>query len=223
MKIELFPFQKIAVENLRTKADYALESFKNTHVPQVVSLQAPTGAGKTVMMTAFIESVLFGDERREEHSNAVFVWLSDSPTLNQQSKDKIDFQSDKIRFGQTVIVADESFDRETFEDGHIYFINTQKFSKAGNLGRKSDARQFTIWQTIQNTIKEKSDRLFFIIDEAHRGMQGNEGGKQTAIMQRFLKGWSAVGVGSRTGGHRDECDASTLQQTRRESLLDDSA
>ena len=194
MKIELFPFQKIAVENLRTKADYALESFKNTHVPQVVSLQAPTGAGKTVMMTAFIESVLFGDERREEHSNAVFVWLSDSPTLNQQSKDKIDFQSDKIRFGQTVIVADESFDRETFEDGHIYFINTHKLSKAGNLGRKSDARQFTIWQTIQNTIKEKSDRLFFIIDEAHRGMQGNEGGKQTAIMQRFLKGWSAVGL-----------------------------
>ena len=194
MKIELFPFQKIAVENLRTKADYALESFKNTHVPQVVSLQAPTGAGKTVMMTAIIESVLFGDERREEHSNAVFVWLSDSPTLNQQSKDKIDFQSDKIRFGQTVIVADESFDRETFEDGHIYFINTQKLSKAGNLGRKSDARQFTIWQTIQNTIKEKSDRLFFIIDEAHRGMQGNEGGKQTAIMQRFLKGWSAVGL-----------------------------
>lgn len=194
MKIELFPFQKTAVENLRYKVDQAIGQFRNTAVPQVVSLQAPTGSGKTVMMTAFIESVLFGDDRHDEKPNAVFVWLSDSPALNQQSKDKIDTQSDKILFGQTVIVEDASFDRETFDDGHIYFINTQKLSKAGNLGRKSDARQWTIWQTIQNTIEQKADRLYFIIDEAHRGMQGNEGGKQTAIMQRFLKGWAEVGL-----------------------------
>jgi len=194
MRVELFPFQKEAVASLRVKADYALQGYAQTHTPQVVSLQAPTGSGKTVMMTAFIEGVLFGDERHDENPNAVFVWLSDSPTLNEQSKDKIDTQSDKIRMGQTVIVEDASFDRETFEDGHIYFINTQKLSKAGNLGQKSDAREYTIWQTIQNTVEQKSDRLYFIIDEAHRGMQGEAGGKQTAIMQRFLKGWEKVGL-----------------------------
>jgi len=194
MKVELFPFQKIAVENLRYKADQAIRQYEQTRTPQVVSLQAPTGSGKTVMMTAFIENILFGDVRHDEQPNAVFVWLSDSPALNQQSKDKIDFQSDRMRFGQTVIVEDASFDRETFEDGHVYFINTQKLSRAGNLGQKSDSRQWTIWQTIQNTLEQKADRLFFIIDEAHRGMQGNEGGRQTAIMQRFLKGWSDVGL-----------------------------
>jgi type III restriction enzyme len=194
MRIDLFPFQKIAVESLRHKADFALQSYAATRTPQIVSLQAPTGSGKTVMMTAFIENVLFGDERHDEKPNAVFVWLSDSPTLNQQSKEKIDVQSDKIKFGQTVIVEDASFDRETFEDGHIYFINTQKLSRAGNLGQKSDGRQFTIWQTIQNTVEQKSDRLVFIIDEAHRGMQGTEGGRQTAIMQRFLRGWTDVGL-----------------------------
>lgn len=194
MKIELFPFQKAAVEGLRHKADFALQNYARTRTPQVVSLQAPTGSGKTVMMTALIENVLFGDERHEEQPNAVFVWLSDSPTLNQQSKDKIDFQSDRIQFGQTVVVEDASFDKETFEDGHVYFLNTQKLSRAGNLGQKSDARQFTIWETIRNTVEQKSDRLFFIIDEAHRGMQGSEGGRQTAIMQRFLRGWPTVGL-----------------------------
>jgi len=194
MKVELFPFQKIAVENLRYKADQALRQYALTRTPQVVSLQAPTGSGKTVMMTAFIENVLFGDVRHDEQPNAVFVWLSDSPALNQQSKDKIDFQSDRMRFGQTVIVEDASFDRETFEDGHVYFINTQKLTRAGNLGQKSDGRQWTIWQTIQNTVEQKADRLFFVIDEAHRGMQGTEGGRQTAIMQRFLKGWTDVGL-----------------------------
>ena len=194
MKIELFPFQKIAVAELRFKADQAVRQYAATHTPQVVSLQAPTGSGKTVMMTSFIEDILFGDDRHDEQPSAVFVWLSDSPQLNQQSKDKIDLQSDRISFGQTVMVEDESFDRETFEDGHLYFINTQKLSKAGNLGKKSDGRQWTIWQTIQNTLEQKADRLFFIVDEAHRGMQGNEGGRQTAIMQRFLKGWPDVGL-----------------------------
>ena len=45
MKIKLFPFQSLAVENLRLKADYAIRSYRETHTPQVVSLQAPTGSG----------------------------------------------------------------------------------------------------------------------------------------------------------------------------------
>ena len=74
------------------------------------------------------------------------------------------------------MIEDESFDQEILEDGHIYFLNTQKIGKGGNLTRHSDSRQYTIWETIQNTAKEKSDRLYFIIDEAHRGMQGRETG-----------------------------------------------
>ena len=74
------------------------------------------------------------------------------------------------------------------EDGHIYFLSTQKIGKAGNLTRRSDTRQYIIWETLENTLREKSDRLYFIIDEAHRGMQGREAGRATSIMQKFLKG-----------------------------------
>lgn len=91
---------------------------------------------------------------------------------------------------QCVVISDESFDREILEDGHIYFLNTQKLGKAGNLSRHSDTRQYTIWETIENTAREKADRLYFIIDEAHRGMQGRQAGTATTIMQRFIKGSS---------------------------------
>lgn len=60
--------------------------------------------------------------------------------------------------------------------------------KAGNLGHHGDGRTYTIWETLENTAKRKSDRLYFIIDEAHRGMQGRAAGTATSIMQRFLKG-----------------------------------
>ena len=140
------------------------------------------------MMAAFIEKVFFGDEDLPEQPNAVFVWLSDSPSLNQQSMDKIDSKSDKIRVGQCITIEESSFDQEMLDDGYIYFLNTQKIGKSGNLTKHSDSRQYTIWETLSNTAREKGNRLYFIIDEAHRGMQGREAGKATSIMQKFIKG-----------------------------------
>lgn len=190
MKVELFTFQKRALADIRMKTAEAMGSYHRTHAPQVVSFTAPTGAGKTIIMASLIENILFGDENYGEQQNAIIVWLSDSPQLNEQSKLKIDAKADKIRLGQCVTVAEDSFDREVFEDGHIYFLNTQKLSKTSNLTKNSDGRTYTIWQTIANTVKDKSDRLYFIIDEAHRGLQGREAGKETTIMQKFLKGSS---------------------------------
>lgn len=191
MKVELFPFQQKAVDTLRMYAANALNSYRNIHVPQVISLQAPTGSGKTIVMAALIEDIYFGNDRFAEQPDAIFVWLSDSPALNEQSRQKIDLKADKVRFGQCVTIEESSFDMEELEDGHIYFLNTQKLSKTGNLGQQGDGRTYTIWQTLENTAKNKADRLYFIIDEAHRGMQGREAGKATSIMQRFLKGSTA--------------------------------
>lgn len=155
MKVELFPFQKKAVYELRTRTAAALGMYQNTHIPQVISLQAPTGAGKTIIMAALIEDIYFGTENYADQPEAIFVWLSDSPALNEQSKQKIDLKADRIKFRQCVVIEDDSFDMEELLDGHIYFLNTQKLGKAGNLGKHSDNRQYTIWETLENTAKKK--------------------------------------------------------------------
>ena len=104
---------------------------------------------------------------------------------------------------------------EELQDGHIYFLNTQKLGKAGNLGKHSDNRQYTIWETLENTAKKKADRLYFIIDEAinssalsmnyishlqsggqryplnivwYVALNTSPAGTATSIMQRFIKG-----------------------------------
>lgn len=188
MKVELFPFQKQALANLRLNTAEALGSYRRTHTPQIVSYTAPTGAGKTIVMSALIESILSGDDTYPDQPDAIFVWLSDSPELNQQSKDKIDLKADKITLDQCKIITDDSFDQEMLDDGNIYFLNTQKLGKSSNLTKHGDGRTYTIWETLSNTVREKSDRLYFIIDEAHRGMQGRDAAKATTIMQKFLKG-----------------------------------
>lgn len=194
MKVELFPFQRKALSELRIKSAEAVYRFGRTHSKQVVSFTAPTGAGKTIIMAALIESIFFGDEAYPEQPEAIIVWLSDSPQLNEQSKNKIDLKADKIRIGQCVTVQDDSFDQEMFDDGNIYFLNTQKLGKSSNLTKHTDNRQYTIWETLANTSRYKSDRLYFIIDEAHRGMQGREAGRATTIMQKFLKGSPSDGI-----------------------------
>lgn len=188
MNVELYDFQELALHDLRIRCDMALQSYARSNVPQIISYSAPTGAGKTIIISALIESIFFGDGEFLDNPDAIFVWLSDSPELNLQSMNKIEQKADKIRIGQCIQISDENFDKEYLDDGHIYFLNTQKLGKSGNLTKKGDIRQFAIWETLANTVREKSDRLYFIIDEAHRGMQGRKAGEATSIMQKFIKG-----------------------------------
>ena len=138
---DLFSFQQQAVNELRVKTAMALNNYRSSRVPQVISLQAPTGSGKTIIMAAFVEDVYFGSDQYAEQPNAIFVWLSDSPQLNEQSRQKFEQKADRLRLTQYTTISDESFDQEMLEDGKIYFLNTQKLGRGGNLGRHSDNRQ----------------------------------------------------------------------------------
>lgn len=198
MKVNLIAFQDKAVKELRVDIADALDSYRRRGKTQVVSLQAPTGAGKTIIAASLIEDIFFGSTlvdgtAFDEQPEAIFVWLSDSPELNLQSKQKIELKTSKLRFGQCVTIAEDSFDMEMLEDGHIYFLNTQKISRSGKLTKHSDGRQYTIWETLDNTIQHKADHLYFIIDEAHRGAKSKrEAGTDTTIMQRFIKGYKYI-------------------------------
>lgn len=196
MKVQLFPFQQTAMTKMRKQAHQALSLYNidTDHPSQIISFTAPTGAGKTIIMSGLLENIYFGDDILPARPDAITVWLSDDPNLNEQSKEKIETRADKFTPGQCVTISEDSFDCEVLEDGKIYFLNTQKLSKTGKLTKQSDNRQYTIWETLQNTILEKSDRLYFIIDEAHRGAKPSESGKATSIMQKFILGDESVGL-----------------------------
>ena len=188
MKFELFPFQMNAVRHLRDSLYDAQSLYKRRNNAQAISFTAPTGAGKTIMLAALVELVYRGDGNYPAQPDAIFVWLSDSPELNQQSCDKFYFNADGINHSQLTMIEDDKFDQQTLSDGKIYFLNTQKLGKGSNLTKHSDLRQYTIWETLRNTVKAKTDKIYFIIDEAHRGMKDNAAARATTIMQKFIKG-----------------------------------
>lgn len=195
MRMPLFEFQEEAKASLieKIKVSHALLSMNQGQ--QIITFSAPTGSGKTIIITSLIEDILFGTSDITADPNSIFIWLSDMPDLNEQSKLKIESQSDMIQIRQLVTI-DSDYDSEYFEPGNIYFLNTQKLGTDKLLTQTSDTRQHTIWETLSNTAQRYPQQIYVIIDEAHRGMNVGARTESAAnsIMQKFVLGSPADGL-----------------------------
>lgn len=184
MKITLKSFQEEYLLELHQKLNGAKALYSSMHTPQVVAFTAPTGAGKTIFMSHLIEDILCGADTFEGDTSSIVIWLSDSPELNEQSRLKIITKCDKVKVNDCITITDDNVKGEVLEDGKVYFLNTQKLAAGNLLVTHGEQRQYTIWQILSETIRRKGERLYLIIDEAHRGAKTN----QTSIMQKFVLG-----------------------------------
>ncbi|MYC65374.1 MAG: hypothetical protein F4098_11500 [Acidimicrobiaceae bacterium] len=187
MRYELFDYQRQAamgcVENLaRGKSDW-----EDGHRSSF-ALSAITGAGKTVIATAAIEALTFGsaDLDIDPDPRATFLWVTDDPALNRQTRNKMITSSDLLQPTRLIILDDGFMDDELLP-GRIYFLNIQKLSKTAGLSKGgNNLRQHSFWDILANTIKSETTDLYIVIDEAHRGMKTTQGRK--TIVQQIVSG-----------------------------------
>ena len=184
MSIILKSFQKDAVNILVEKIETAQQNYEGKDGQlQAITFSSPTGSGKTIVITKVIERI-FTDWKNKKPS---ILWLSDNPDLNEQSKHRIRQHMPKRSF--ELVQIENSFADETLQREKMYFLNTQKLSSTSGLVNRGDSQEITIWETIENTIKNRKIPLVCIIDEAHRGLRGNNNGKKiNTIISRFYDG-----------------------------------
>lgn len=192
MKFELKDFQTTSARNILDELDEARVAASKGKL-QAVVLSAPTGSGKTITVAAVIDWTFGGADGIAARPNTTFLWLSDSPELNQQSKGKLLAACDHVPFHRLVTVDSESFDEERLAPGHVYFINTQLLGKDKLLTKGGDKKTFTFWQTVANTIAAGSEDFILIIDEAHRGAGVSERARKPT-MQKFITGSESDGL-----------------------------
>ena len=192
MRIELKAFQTIAARDVLERLADARESVSRGRL-QAVVLSAPTGSGKTITVASVIDQTFGGGEGITARPDTVFLWLSDSPELNAQSKGKLVNACDNLPFHRMVTIESGNFDVERLYPGHLYFINTQLLGKDKRLTQDGDERDFTFWRTVANTVAEAPQDFILIIDEAHRGAAANDRNR-VPIMQKFILGSEADGL-----------------------------
>lgn len=191
MKIPLHNYQEKAVTDVLDALDDARSRFDSKNKTTAVSLTAVTGAGKTVMATGVLEALLTGnDQGVEPDPHLTVLWLTDDPSLNEQTRRKMLVASDRIAPKQLVTIGDDNpLDQKALDPATIYFLNIHKLGKgATNYTKTGDRRQYSLWETIRRTIQQRRSSFLLIIDEAHRGTSGGANGERKTIASKLIAG-----------------------------------
>lgn len=182
MRIELKDFQSRAVSTLSSKLESMRRRYEQDGETSSICLASPTGSGKTVMCAATIEALFFGgdDLGLSPDENAVVLWLSDSPSLNEQTCVRFANVADKLadsvldhRHLETV-TNHFGASHDALDPRHVYFLSKDLLSRNGLLtkgGELNSGRVF--WDILDRTIKDPERNLYLFIDEAHRGLGSN--------------------------------------------------
>lgn len=199
MLFALKDYQVDAVARVLKNLDRAREDSHRRDDLLAFALSATTGAGKTVMATAVIEALFKGSEEFEfeADSSAVVLWVTDDPSLNEQTRHRFIECGDRLDISQLTIIGDGGFDQETFTPGHVYFLNVQKLRADTTFVTRSDKRTYTLWETIQNTIENDGLTLYLVLDEAHKGMRSantrtQEERNRATTVQRLINGHNGI-------------------------------
>ncbi|MGE3344754.1 MAG: DEAD/DEAH box helicase family protein [Vicinamibacterales bacterium] len=211
MKFTLKDYQEQAVDDVLTNLKRARENFKDPGKREIssFSLNATTGAGKTVMAAAAIEALFWGNETFDfdPDPGAVVLWFSDDPSLNKQTFNRLRQASEKFTYSNLVYI-EPPFAKPRLDPGKVYFLNTQKLTKSSLLTRgytetapdaqeripgfaPPDMQGWTIWETLANTIAADDLTLYLVLDEAHRGFNTRATSDKQTIVRRLVNGTKA--------------------------------
>ncbi len=206
MKFSLKDYQRDAVIQVLDNLERAHKRFHIHQRETSFALTATTGAGKTVMAAAAIESLFYGNDELDfdADAGAVVIWFSDDPNLNDQTRIRLMQASEKLTHDRLVAI-EYPFSVEKLLPGRVYFLNTGKLTSTSRLTRGSDRARtieesgqgsfvapddlaWTIWETLANTIEDSKLTVYLIIDEAHRGFGTRTSSDKSTIIKRVVDG-----------------------------------
>jgi len=155
--IELKNYQEQAVKNLHQKIENSLRSSEN----EMVVFQAPTGSGKTVMVSELLKEIV---KDRQDDKKFSFVWIS-VRMLHEQSKEKLEnyYNDDRVLKCSYF----ENLEDRRIGENEILFINWHSINKKGiNILVRENEQDNNLNSVIKNT-KEDGRIIILIIDESH--------------------------------------------------------
>lgn len=136
--------------------EYLIDKTASTDSKQVITVKAPTGAGKTVILIRYVDEYL-----KNTYKQTAFVWLCPGKgNLEEQSKERMEELSPQIDTRNLMYSMMTGFDA-----GSVTFINWELVTKKGNTALK-DSERSNLFEKIAEAHKDGVE-FVVIIDEEH--------------------------------------------------------
>ncbi len=148
--MENYEFQENCVE-------YLFDKTTTSGTKQIITVKAPTGAGKTVILVKYVDFFL-----KNTDGKTAFIWLCPgSGNLEEQSKERMDTLTPHIDTRSLMYSLLSGFDGRS-----VTFINWELVTKKGNNALKDGERK-NLYDKIAEAHQD-GIRFIVIIDEEHR-------------------------------------------------------
>ena len=154
--MQLREYQDIAVKELKEKSNKLLK----LNGVRTIVFEAPTGAGKTVIMAEYLKQLV---EDREDGNNFSFIWAAPRQ-LHTQSKEKLEkyfYDSKALRCSSFEDLKDKRI-----EENEILFLNWESINKTDNIYIRENENDFNLSKVISNTL-DNERIIILVIDESH--------------------------------------------------------
>lgn len=188
MKFELRDYQRQAAVDVLAQLRKGVGNWREHQAHSSFALSAITGSGKTVIAAAVIEALFHGsaDLDCDPDPNVAFLWVTDDPALNRQTRAKMLQASEQLQPARLVELGNDFLNSE-LSPGRVYFLNVQKLSKNAGLSQGgNNLREYSMWEIIGRTIDSNTTDLVLVLDEAHKGMK--RVADRTTIVRQIVDG-----------------------------------
>ena len=162
--IELKNYQRTAVHELKERV-VRLLNFGGRRNKMV--FKAPTGSGKTVMVSAMMDELQreLKESGECKYSRVAWVWIAPNK-LHQQS-----YRSMRNFFSETrslrPVMFDECEHLEGLRDGEVLFLNWESINKDNAVLIRDNEQNRTLYELLRRTRIENGIPVVVIIDEEH--------------------------------------------------------
>lgn len=162
--IELKNYQRTAVHELKERV-VRLLNFGGRR--NKIVFKAPTGSGKTVMVSAMMDELQreLKESGECQYTRVAWVWIAPNK-LHQQS-----YRSMRNFFSETrslrPVMFDECEHLEGLRDGEVLFLNWESINKDNAVLIRDNEQNRTLYELLRRTRIENGIPVVVIIDEEH--------------------------------------------------------
>ncbi len=177
--IELRDYQKKAVRELKQRM---IEMLNDPEDRQRLIFKAPTGAGKTVMVSTLLDELTRDLPMNGEcrYSRVAWVWIAPNKLHQQSYRSMRNFFSE--RRSLRPVMFDECDHLDGLHPGDVLFLNWESINKDNAVMIRDNEQNRTLYELIRKTKIEQRLPVVVIIDEEHM-FAGRNAKKSELVLQ----------------------------------------